>query len=419
MALKRALGWGAAQSVLRMVLGFLSIKITAVYLGPAGLALVGQFGNFFTLMSGAFGTAINTAVVNLTAKAGDDGVDGLATLWGTAMRLALLIGLALCVLVALASQPIAAWLLKDGAYWPAIVAGAASIPLSMAGFVITGGLNGQKRISVLGVIGIVSSLLGSLVFVPLCYWFGVWGGLLAFAVSNCCVLLTALGVLARERTAALAPFGGRWDPAVVRSLWAFFPMLLVHSITEPIAPLMVRDALVVQLGATTAGFWQAALRLSDMYSLVLTTAVSMYLMPHLAGIKDEREFGRELWRTMGKVAGLTAVGALAIYLLRDLVIAIVFTRQFVPVRELLGYLFLGNVLKMAAWPLRMALVIKLRAKWYIVLEIVVAVLQIALTHAWLPLLGAQAATAAYAAAYGLALLVLLYSNKGYLYENWR
>jgi PST family polysaccharide transporter len=413
MALKKALSWGMAQTVTRMALSFLSIKITAVYLGPAGLALVGQFGNFFSLAQAAVGSAISTGVMNLTAQA--EQRERQVAIWGTALRMALLVGGVMALAVIALAWPLAQWLLKDPAYWPAIVLGAFSIPLAMAGVAMTGAINGIKRIDLLGIIGIAAALIGALIFIPLCYAWGVRGGLTAYALSTCCTVVVGLLVVARTPGLALADFRPRWDGPIARQLVAFFPMLLVHAVAEPIAPLLMRDALVVQLGATSAGYWQAGLRLSDMYTLVLTTAVTMYLMPHLASIKGEREFGRELARTVLKVSGLTAAGALAVYLLRDLVIAIVFTKEFLPVGGLLDYLFVGNVLKMAAWPLRMALVIKLRAKWYILVEIAVAVAQIGLTYLWLPPLGVRGATAAYAAAYGGAFLVLLYSNKGYLY----
>lgn len=414
MALKKALSWGAAQTITRMMLSFLSIKITAIYLGPAGLALVGQFGNFFTLAQGAVGSAISTGVMNLTAQQADNR-PAQAGVWGAAMHMTLLIGGLMAAAVALLAVPLADWLLKDSAYWPAIVLGAASIPVAMAGSTMTGAINGIKRIDLLGVIGIAAALVGALIYIPLCYGWGVRGGLTAYALSTCCTLVMCLLVAWRAPALALREFRPRWERGIARQLVAFFPMLLVHAVAEPIAPLLMRDALVVQLGATSAGYFQAALRLSDMYMLVLTTAVTMYLMPHLASIKDERAFGRELASTVLKVSGLTALGAVVVYLLRDLVIAIVFTREFFPVGNLLDFLFLGNVFKMASWPLRMALVIKLRAKWYILVEIAVALLQIALTHLWLPTLGVRGATAAYAAAYGFSLLVLLYSNKGYLY----
>ena len=66
-SLRSAFGWGSAQAIVRLVVGFVSIKVTAIFLGPAGIALVGQTGNFLTLLQGTLGNAIQTAVIFVTA----------------------------------------------------------------------------------------------------------------------------------------------------------------------------------------------------------------------------------------------------------------------------------------------------------------------------------------------------------------
>lgn len=48
------------------------------------------------------------------------------------------------------------------------------------------------------------------------------------------------------------------------------------------------------------------------------------------------------------VPGLMAVG-LTLYLLRDLIIALLFTREFAGMRDLFGWQMAGNVFKMIGW----------------------------------------------------------------------
>jgi len=118
---------------------------------------------------------------------------------------------------------------------------------------------------------------------------------------------------------------------------------------------------------------------------------------------------------MGKVTAMTALGSISIFLLRDFIISIVFTHQFQPVKGLLTFQLVGDVLKMAGWPLRMALVIKLRSTWYMLVEIGVTIAQVGMTYFLLPRIGLEAATVAYALAWGATLIVLLYAFKGYWY----
>lgn len=410
MALKTALFWGGAQTVIRMVLSFVSIKVTAVFLGPAGLALVGQLGNFISLLQGTLGNAIQTGVVKLTAEAGGDR-NRLQALWGTSLRLAVGLGIAAALVVGVAAVPLSTWLLGDGKYWPVLVLAGCCMPFVLANLVLTGALNGLKKINALGMVAIGSALLGSLMFIPLSYVLGIWGGLIGTTLSYGLSFVVALVMISRSREASASDFLRGWRGGVAASLIAFYPMLLVHSVAEPAASILVRDALASNLGLKQAGFWQATLRLSDMYTMVLTTALSMYLMPHLSSISDARRFGRELARTVLLVALLTGLAAGALYLLRDLVIVLVFTREFEPVRDLLAYQLVGDVFKMAGWPIRMALVIKMRSASYMLVEAGVAVTQILLTYYWVKEMGVQSATLAYALTWGAWLVVTLIITK--------
>lgn len=415
MALKSALLWSALQTGTRLALSFLSIKVTAVYLGPAGLAVTAQFSAFLSLLHGALGNALQTGVVKMTAEIpAESGQDGqYAALWSTAMKLAMLLAGLAGLAVAAASVPLASWLLKDAAYWPAMVLGGLTLPLVLAGTVLTGAVNGLQQIGLVALIGTGAALAGALAFIPLCYAFGVAGGLAGTALAYSALFFVAILCVRRTRAVRARDFLAAWDRPAATSLLAFFPMLLVHSIFTPLPWIVIRDMLADDYGLASAGQWQAAVRLSDMFTLVLTTALSLYLMPHLSAAEGRR-FNRELATATLQVTALTAAGCAAIYLLRDLVIAVVFTPEFAPVRELLPWILVGDVLKMAAWPLQMALVIKLRGAWYIGNILGMGVVFVGLTWFWLPSMGAQAATIAYAVANGLCLLSLLVAYR----ESW-
>jgi PST family polysaccharide transporter len=411
--MKTALFWSATQTGLRMALSFLSIKVTAVYLGPAGLALTAQLGNLLMLLQGAIGTAIETGVVNMTAQ--PEREKSLAALWSAAMKLALGLSAVVAILMIVASQAISDWLLMDRRYWLAIVAAAATIPFSLAGMVFTSALNGMKKVHFVGMVNTGAVLLGSLVFIPLAYLFGLWGGLIGTALSTCGACCVASVLILRSQSVALRSFFGPLRKDLLFSLVAYYPMLLVHSIVEPGTWILVRNIVSASQGLESAGQWQAAMRLSDMLVIILRTAVSMHLMAHLSSTRDA-DFGRELAIAVLRLAALSAIGAAAMYLLRELVVAIVFTKQFSQVSLLLPYILVGDVLKVAALPLQMALVIKLRGKAYVLNIVLMAVTAIGLTWHWLPSMGSEAASAAYAAASATALIYLILVCKGYWHE---
>src|SRR5438445_12811556 len=68
----RALGLGGIYSLSRLALSFVTIKFTAVYLGPSGIALVAQLGNFISICQGILGGGIGTATGRLYPEFGHD-----------------------------------------------------------------------------------------------------------------------------------------------------------------------------------------------------------------------------------------------------------------------------------------------------------------------------------------------------------
>ena len=409
--------WSVIQSALRLGLSFVSIKVTAVYLGAPGLAIVGQLNNFISLVQGGIGSAIQTGVVKLTAESEGDNERQLRV-WRTGFRMALLLGMFSAIAVMVAARPISTWLFDTHNYWPVIVLTGPCLVLGILGVVFMGILNGLKRIRKLALVTIFTTLVGAALFIPLTYRFGVWGGLIGTTLSVAVTFFVGWVVLSRTRVLGTQSLRGHWDAGVAREIARFYPMLLAHAAVSPFALILVRNIITDALGIDAGGYWQAAWRVSDMYTLVLTTALSFYLTPHLSSTRSEDSFARELFGITYKVVLLAAIAAVGVYVLRDVVIAIVFTQEFVPVRDLFAWQLVGDVLKMASWPLRMALVVKLRTRWYIAIEIAAPLLHVGFTFVLLPRFQGNAATLGYALAYLITDFLLLVAFRDYV-AHWR
>lgn len=406
MALAKALGWSAAQSAVRMAVGFATIKVTAVYLGPAGLAVVGQLNNFLSMSTAATVNGVQTGLTKMTAERAAEAAPP-AEVWATGLRLAMAIA-ALCALgMAAGSYWLARTLLLDGRYWPAFVlAGAAVVGGALNG-VFNGVLNGRRRMHALALGLILSSLATLALSVPLVYFGGVAGGLAGCALGFMLTALFSGGFVRREVGRLGAVFGGRFDWPTARHLLQFYPMTLSNVVSSQLSLICVRYTLASQLGLAAAGVWQASQRLSDMYTAIIVQALSLFLMPHLAGIRDGRRFRRELFGVSLKAGAMALAIAAVIYLARDLVILIVFTEKFGRMRELFAYQLLGDVLMVACWPLRMGLVARVRVRQYMAVEFMTAAVFVAGTYVLLPLVGLKGAPIAYLSSFAISLMCLV------------
>ena len=413
MSLHTALGWSSISALLKIGLGFFSAKVSAVYLGPAGMVLVGQINNFMQVTAGAIGNGANTAVVNLTAEQAASR-DKLQQLWGSAMRLVIALAALTGLVVALAAGPLSSWLFFTAAYWPIIVLAGFVLVLAVADNVVNGALNGLKQLNAIARAGIVASVIEFALFVSLTYGYGVGGALIAMTLVYMVRLAISCSIAIRSGLIQPAELFRGFDRQSLRDIVGFYPMLLAHSIALPLGLLLVRGIVVRGAGLEQAGFLQAAWRLSDVYIGVLTTALGLFFMAQFSSLSEEAERGAMLRRTIVQVTAVTAAAALGIYVLRDLVVRLLLTPQFLPMTFLLPVQLLGDVFKMACYPLQVALVSRRRSAAYIAQAIATPAAYVMLTSLAVPAFGAKAAPMAYAAAYAVVFVALLFTLRSTL-----
>lgn len=80
-------------------------KIIAVYTGPSGLAILGQFQNFSAIVTGLANGSIQTGLVKKTAE--NESIEYREKIWNNALFLSLSLSILLSVIVWLLSETIA------------------------------------------------------------------------------------------------------------------------------------------------------------------------------------------------------------------------------------------------------------------------------------------------------------------------
>ena len=393
----RALGLSGIHSLFRLVLSFITIKFTAVYLGPSGIALVAQLVNFISICHSMLGGGIGSATARLYPEFRSDQV-GRKRFLATAWRLACLFAVVSIVAIALCSAPLARWLLISDAHQAAVMLAGVAVACQLLSSVIASAINGAGEMGRVVAIYVLASVAGFAIYVPASVIWGIPGGLVGFAISQMVMLPVSLAILRRSPSVTPEDFRGDFDHTEARRILGFVPMLMAHAIMLPLGLILIRDLVASQLGLDTAGLWQAAWRVSEVYLGVIMAAVSLYFLPRLGEVAGTRALRGEIVRTFAQTVGMTALIALAIFILRDWVVWIVFTEEFLPVRDIMPYQLLGDVLRMAAWTLGFVLVALVRSRWYIALELLIPAVYFGGALLLVPIHGVQGVTWAYCVA---------------------
>jgi len=91
-------GLSAVVTLLRMLSGFIVAKLIAIYAGPSGLAVLGQFQSFVSAVYGVANAPVGNGVVRYTAENWNADPNQVLPWWRASLHLVLSI---CCVIIPL------------------------------------------------------------------------------------------------------------------------------------------------------------------------------------------------------------------------------------------------------------------------------------------------------------------------------
>jgi PST family polysaccharide transporter len=357
-------------AVLVKMLTLLGInKVLAVLVGPTGYALVGQFQNAVQMITTFSSGAINTGVTKYTAEESQNETF-LQDLWRTASTIAISGALITASLVAIFSQNLSLYFLKNANLYSVFLWFAASLVFFVLNTLLLAILNGKKELKTYVIANIAGSILALLFTVVLTYYFGLTGALVALGTYQSVAFVLTLSLTARAPWFKKEIFFGKIDPAIARKLFHFTLMALTSAVCAPLSHIFIRNFIGSRLSWTEAGEWEAMWRLSSAYLMFYTSTLSVYFLPRLAELKNSVEVRTEIKQCLKIILPFLVIGSIAVYLLRDLVIKILFSSEFLGIDQLFALQLTGDTFKIISWILAYVMLAKGMTFDFIISEII-------------------------------------------------
>jgi PST family polysaccharide transporter len=375
-------------------------KILAIYVGPGGYAVIGQFQNAVSIAVQLAGGLFSTGVTKATAQH-FDAEETQHAIWKTAIQISLCTSILTGFLLLFIGDWAAIWLLKRADLSGVFIWLGLALPAMAANNLLLAILNGKKAVRTYVTANIIGSILSLLVIGALAYFFQLYGALVAFTINPALVLFATATMVTRKEWFKAKYLWGKVDRHALRELSRFGLMGLTSTLTVPVSYMLIREYLVNKLGLEAAGYWQASWKISEVYLMLITSTLSVYYLPRIAEIRDPAELKREIFSVYKIAMPLVIIGAATIYLLRDLIIHLLFTPDFMPMKELFLWQVLGDVLKIGAWIISYVMLGRSMVRIYVMTEIIFSLSFIALTWLLVRQSGLVGVSMAYAVNYAL------------------
>ena len=386
-------------AVLVKILTLLGLnKILAIYVGPAGYAVMGQFQNAVQMITALASGAINTGVTKYTAEYHRDELKQ-RQVWQTAGTIALTGSLLTAGVVILFNRSLAAWFLKDESLGSVFTWFGAALVFFVFNTLLLAILNGKREIKRYVIANIAGSLFAFVVTATMAIRLGVYGALVALAVYQSLSFGITLTLVYRTPWFRLGYLFGRIDAQVARNLAKYTAMALTLAVCGPISHILIRKFLGETLGWDSAGYWEAMWRLSGAYLMFVTTTLSVYYLPRLSELNHLGDIKREIIQGYQVILPVAVTCSLAIYLFRDPIIHLLFSAEFAPMAQLFGWQMVGDTLKIGSWLLAYLMLGKAMTKLLIFSEAAFSALFFLLTMALVNGFGLKGVALAHAANY--------------------
>lgn len=332
--------------LIKIAIGLVTSKLLAVFVGPGGMALVGNLRNFSTSLESIATLGFQNGIVKYVAESIDDKPQlqkTISTVFISLLVIAILLSGILYFFAAFWNEQIFG---TDFEYEIVIKALALALPWFAGAIFFLSVINGLGKFTAVIWINILGNLIGLLVSVTLILQYKTLGALLSVVISPALLFFVTYYFIAKEfHFSKLFQF---YDFQVIKNLSSYALMALVSSVFGPLVYLAIRKNAILVVGIDQAGFWETMTRISAYYMLFVSTILTVYFLPKLAMAKDNLETKKVFWSFYKNILPLFIIGLILIYFSRTFIIKFLFTKEFLPVTSLFFWQLLGDVLKVAS-----------------------------------------------------------------------
>lgn len=349
------------SSVANIGIGIVRTKAIAVLLGPAGFGLMGLYGSIADLAVSIAGMGVNSSGVRQIAEAASSGdAKRIARTVTVLRRTVVLLGILGAGLLVVFCRQVSALTFGTDQHAGAV----ALLSLAVLFRLVAAGqgalVQGMRRIADLAKMGVLGALLGTMIFVPVVYFFreeGVVPSLVCVAAMS---IVTSWWYSRKVRIepSAMTVSEVRHEMASLLKLGLAF---MASGFLVMGAAYAVRIIVVRYVGLEAAGYYSSAWTLGGLYVAYVLQAMGADFYPRLIGAANDNAQCNRLVNEQAQVSLLLAgPGIIATLTFAPLVIALFYSAKFTEAVEILRWICLGMALRVITWPMGYIIVAKNR-----------------------------------------------------------
>jgi len=225
--------------------------------------------------------------------------------------------------------------------------------------------------------GVVKFRIVPAVLTPPVLWylvdrFGLTGAAAGLLLNELSLVAAALWLLRGDLI--LSPAILRLQ-SIARPIFSVGIMSVAVGASWLLVDFLAKRYILESLGETGNGIVQSVSKITDLYPMVVLSWLTMHLFPFVAASKENRgALGAGIERTMLAAMGIIVPIILALFLLREPVLKILYKGEFVAAAGFFGAMLATGIPRVFAWTLGTVLLpLDLKREWFVATTLVTVV----------------------------------------------
>jgi O-antigen/teichoic acid export membrane protein len=400
--------WLNAVSVLvKIGSGLVAGKILAVFIGPSGMAIIGNFRNAINTADTFSTLGIQHGIIKYVAEDGKEQEKVyrlLSTVFISIFCFVAVLSGAVFLLAGTLDELIFtrehsyAWVFKVLAF---------TLPWHAANIIFMAVINGLGKFKQVITVTMAGNIIGLAISTFLIWYINLPGALLGLIISPALLFVFSFYLIHRQFNGFSFLKRKNFDITILKKLLSFSLMSLVNIVLGQIIFISIRNMIIAKAGIEEAGFWEAMNRIAFFYLMFVTTLLTVYFLPKLSAAENNKETRKIFSGYYKGIVPLFIAGCIVVYLLRFFIINVLLTKEFIPMEKLFLWQLLGDIIKVCALILGYQFFARKMTKAFIITEILsFAVLYLSSLYL-INLYGSEGAVMAHAVTYVVYFVVLV------------
>jgi len=342
-------------------------KIGAVVLGPAGMGVLSQLKYLWNLLHFLFGLGFYNGLVRHVAEANaNHDPKRVREQISTLLCIISVICLTGSLVAMLCAESISLLLFPNDDHTSLVLIILLAVPLAVTARMYKGILSAYKNVQGIVASQVTADALSVATFGFLTYSYGVRGAAIALVVYHATRATLNITIACRSHGAGqVIPRMSEFTVSIVGENLSFSAVSLIIMPTSILTSIVVSRWIIAAYGTTANGVFAAAWLVSSVYLRILYESASSYFLPVLASSKSNVDLSTQLDKALRLYMLLVPPIVIVLVTTGELVISLIFSRDFSQSGELLVWLLPADLLRIISETLGLSMLAHKRLKAYL------------------------------------------------------